>query len=484
MTDTLACVVRETQLRGLRPCPAVAVQPRTFLPAGDSNCRGSNGLDTGYVGGWRTGIYHALRSSRSDFDVLGSQISVPEKLGSLATWRCDGQAGWKIEDMTAGAAAAIAGAGRPEFIIDNFGTNNVTAGDTLATMQAKRAALDAAWAAAAPGSKILRVGLIPFVPGSTTGANQAAWDALRVAYNAWMQSYYGDGYIDAVSQLSQSELQPDGVHLNRSGEASMGKVIAAELEARWGTARGISLPRFYRQRAPQYSVSAPAAADGLTLASPNKMGPGADSYAFAVDYYPTALDAAALHTIAALGPYGAAAAGWWLLAQQGQAVRLYWDDPAGTIFGQPNEIALVLNKWHRIAFLADAANRCAGLYVNGALVGLVQGLAAWTFPVGRTAYLGNGPNFTGAAGFYSRVRCYRGTGVPKPGSMAAQLAVEADLYEDAPLGVNAVGGYYDLNGILSGLSGDPSWVAVAAAAFAAPYPGATPLRPWELGAGY
>lgn len=460
-------------------------QIRSVLLAGDSNCRGSNGLDTGYVGGWRTGAYHYLRSWRSDFDFVGSAISVPEQLGSLALWRCAGAAGWKIEDMTAAVPAEIAVTGAPGFILDNFGTNNIAGGDSLATMQTKRLALDAAWAAAAPNSRVVRLSLIPFVPGSTTGANQAAWDAQRVAYNAWMAATYGtSGYLDATSQLSQSEIQPDGVHLNRSGEASMGYAIANTLDARLGPRFGFPLPRFFRQRKPLYSISCPAAADGLTLATPNRFAPGADSYAFAVDYYPTTLDAAALHTVAALGPYGALGSGFFLLGQQGQALRLYWDNPAGTIFGQPDEIALVLNKWHRCVFIADATTLSVGLYVNAQLVGLVQGVAPWAFAAARTAYLNQGPNFSGARGYYDRVRCYRGAGVPKPGSMAAQLAVEADYYLDEPIGTQAVGGYYDLNGILSGLNGDPSWVAVAGAAFAAPYPTGTPIRPWELGAAY
>lgn len=133
-----------------------------------------------------------------------------------------------------------------------------------------------------------------------------------------------------------------------------------------------------------------------------------------------------------------------------------------------------------MVLVAHAPSGTVGLYVNAQLVGLMQGLSSWSMS-SQTMRFGKVPEFNGTPGFVSRVKCYKGTSVPRPGTMGCLLAVEDSLYEDAALVPGACSASFMLDSSLAdNINGNPSFSLVGVAAAAGAYPGgATPKRPWE-----
>ncbi|MGL4808164.1 MAG: hypothetical protein ACRC4O_05425, partial [Giesbergeria sp.] len=144
------------------------------------------------------------------------------------------------------------------------------------------------------------------------------------------------------------------------------------------------------------------------------------------------------------------------------------------------------NKWHRIVAIIHRGNGTAnsgsaGLYVNGRLVGQIYGLPGTWAASGYTLYLGNSPDYVSCPGYYSSLRVWGGTGVPRPGSMAALRAVEANYFLDEPIAPGYGTSAREFDGALTDqVSGNAASTLVGGAtALAAAYPGGTPLRPWE-----
>ena len=221
-------------------------------------------------------------------------------------------------------------------------------------------------------------------------------------------------------------------------------------------------------------------------------GPGlAGSYALAFDVYPTALAAGPL-TLAAMGPRHAEPATWYLFQQAGEALTLQIYDGAGVgnITGSACDFSLKVNKWHRIVGIwyrsATAGQSVVGLYCNAKLVGLLYGLASTWLASAQTFFLGNGPDYASTPGYYSNVRCWKGSEMPRPGSLEALRAVEDNYFHDAPLIPTGGAATYELDGALTDdVSGNAALTLVGAGAvLTAAYPGGTPLRPWEVGADY
>jgi hypothetical protein len=456
---------------------------------GDSNTVGSNGDETGFVGGWRQATYQRLREWRSDFDLIGANITTPES-NSFGLWFHSATAGYKIEDLTSGFAAYVASAGAPDLIIDSIGTNNITASDSLGTMQTKRAALDAAYLANAPNATVIVMPVIPFVAGTTTGSNLATWNAARDAYNAWLLTYAraksNYHYLDSSSQLALGEYQRDGVHLTRGGQASVAEVISTYLDQRvLGPRFGDTLPRSFKQRKYASAIAlATSSTDGLTCAAHSGFNPGTGSFALALDYYPTDVTSG-LRSIAQFASYTSNPTAFFGLYQDGRLLSVYWANQGGTIYDASHghavpTTALMLNKWHRIVMIAHQPSGTVGLYINANLVGLVQGVSAWTFS-SATFYLGKSPEFSSSLGLVGRVHAYKGAGIPRPGTMAALLAVEGDHYNERPIASGYQSASFALaTSLTDNINGNPSMSLVGGAAAAGAYPSsATPLRPWE-----
>jgi hypothetical protein len=82
--------------------------------------------------------------------------------------------------------------------------------------------------------------------------------------------------------------------------------------------------------------------------------------------------------------------------------------------------------------------------------------------------------------FPAEFSTYKGALVPRPGTMAALRAVEADYYLDQDLAPNACAGSFPLNVALADeISGNPPLVGAGGAVLGAAWPGGLPQRPWE-----
>lgn len=462
----------------------IAISPVRIQFVGDSNMAGSNGTETGLVGGLRHVAYLSLRQWRSDFDFIGSQVDSSEATTTFPLWFHEGHPGLRIDQIAAGYAGyVVAPTGVPDLIVDILGTNDIAQGHTAAQMMVDRAALDAAYLAANPNVKIIAMAPPPFVAGTTVAGNLAAWNAVRATYIALLQAYCLARssymrYSAITSGLAGESFQNDGVHINIGGEAVVGQEVAAMLNAEvLPPVSGATLPRAFRQRKPWASQQMTAAASQLKTTAHPGFNPGSGSLAVAVDYYPTLLDAGGLHTVGQFGAYGVS--NFWAIYQQDRALRIYYNNPAGTIFGGVSEACLLINTWHRIVMIAHADSGTVGLYLNGRLLDLKTGQAAWAMTLQDTQF-NNGATFSGTTGFYSRIDAFKGALVPRPGSMAAILAVESDYYDGQSLVEGAGSATFNLNASLADeISGGPILVASGGAATSPAYPSGTPARPWE-----
>lgn len=457
---------------------------------GDSNGFGNDTDGPGYVGGWRAPLEAALRALRSDFDFVGSNIAQPESCTEGLIFH-DTIAGATLLSAAAGYPGYFAapGVGTTTYILDAIGTNDIkTVGMTLATLQARRVALDAVYDQYNGGRQgTIVVAVPPFVAGSGVGGNLAAWNALRVLYNQFLFGYCQNkqGYYFIDPSSTMVEFQTDGIHETRLGQAIVATGVSNVIDRILGTRQGPVLPRAYKSRSWSGSVQCAAAGDGLSVANHPGFNPGNQSFALGFDFYPTSL-AAGNHNLAEYGTYNVTADYFLINTGAGRDVNLYWNAPGGIILGAPQLFvpggSFTVNRWHRLLLLAHAPTSTIGIYLNGLLVGIVTGVAAWNFAQ-RTMTIGKGPTSNCAPGYYGNVRAYRGSAVPRPGTMAGQIAAENDLYwEVAPAPGNTVASFALDTNLADNISGNPPFVLVGGAAqIAAPPAGATPLRPWEYG---
>lgn len=474
---------------------ATAGTPISIWLIGDSNGVGSNGVTTGYVGGWRNGIEQALACKRSDFDFVGSTVTAREGADCGLTWH-DCYAGEKVEDATTNLTTRLAGcASTPQIVVECLGTNNLVAGDTAAQLLVKQQAYEAALFAALPNAHLFVTAPPPLIDGSTTHASLTALQATQADYNALLSAHCAADprltYV-SLSSMAKGEFQLDGVHENRQGQISHGELVATPIDLRMGPAfrMGPPTPRQFRQRHVQYSLLMGANSDGVNCVSGNGYAGGANSMMIALDLYPTALDAA-LRTIICYGNYSdMGVAGAWMLSQNNGALSVYWNNASGTLGGSGHAMyrGLVVNKWHRLVLVAhlNGGASSLGLYINRRLAGVIGGLPAWNFPAAAINLGKEGVTFSnGQKGYYSRLRAYRGSSIPRPGSKAAQIAVDSDYYDDGPLVSGACIACHDFDGVLTDtVYGGTSFTIVGGTTFAGPYPSGTPLRPWEFAADY
>lgn len=458
--------------------------PPAIHIVGDSNTAGSNGVDTGHVGGWRHPMLKALRAWRDDFELVGTLKDASELIATNgAPWH-NAVPGYAIGDVAGAYAGWIAAlAAPPDCVVDLIGTNDVPT-KTPAQMMAARAAMDAVIEAACPAARRVVLAVLPFVAGTTVGGNLAAWNATVVAYNALLESHCraeGYSFVDVTGSLGPGDYQADGVHLNRDGQAAFGQRVAEYLDrVVLGQRRGFTLPATFRQTKPRPSIYFPTTAAKLTFANAPEFRPDA-SIAVAFDWFPTVLTAGAFQEVIQYGAYGAG--DFWGIYQNGTALSVYWNNVAGTITGQPQAQVLRKNEWHRIVLIAQlsGADSAVGLYVNGELVGLAAGIAAWNLAQ-QTTVLGAGVTFGATApGYVSRVAAFKGASIPRPGSMAAMRAVERDYFLGGSLFGAASVGSWPLGASLANeiSGGTPATLGGGAAALAA-HPAGTPRRPWEM----
>lgn len=464
---------------------------KTIQILGDSNWTGSNGADTGMVAVGQSALYEQLRAYRDDFDFVGTFAAIPEQVATLGLQRTQALAGAGLVSAAAAYAGYIAVMGRTNYVLMMLGAAElITGGKTAAAMFADFQALDTVIQNANVETTIVVMGIAPFVAGTTVGGNLAAWTATRAQFNAMVKNYCLQNrrnhiYLDITDQLGPGDFQVDGVHLNQLGQARMGQAVALKLDYYFGRRRGNQLSNnVFLQRKPWASESLPVAATStLTAVAHNGFCPESGGFAVAFDFYPTTLDAGGLHSLIQYGAYGAPL-DFWSIFQQGKALRIYWNDPAGTIVApsaQASEVALILNTWHRIVLIA--ANNSVGLYVNGKMVGFAINLAAWNIALGLNTVLGN-RDVTGCPGYYARVHAYKDNGpgggiIPKPGSMQALQAVEQDYYKGRDLFPGLGSAVYNINsGLNSDISGQAALVAAGGAVAIAAYP-TGPAKPWE-----
>ena len=460
---------------------------KTIQLIGDSNFVTANETDAGNVGGVQSTIYQHLRQSRDDFDFVGTvnlgPVAVQETgLSSLGAWYTQGIGGQTIPGAAASFAGWVAAMGRPsEIIIDMLGTNDIIGGRTAVQMLGDRATLDAAYRANAPDAKIVSVGIPPFVAGTTVAGNLAAWNAVRVAYNTAYRAQCaqnGRPYINPDA-LAPGDYQPSGVHLNQRGQGFLGRIISNLLGGLLGRPQGNPLPRRFRNRKPWGSVEITTNLDSLGAAAHAGFNPGAASFAIAFDYRPTVIAAGPV-TICG---YNAIAArpDFWALYQVGAGLEVEFGSGAVDIVNQPQELSLAVDTWYRVVLIAYAngADSAVGIYLNGALVGLATGLAAWNFGAGHAFAFGTTPGVVGTQAFIGRVSTYKGA-IPKPGTMTALRAVEGDYFDGEDLFTGSGASSFPLNVALADeISGNPPLVGSGGALLRAAWPGATPQRPWE-----
>lgn len=179
-----------------------------------------------------------------------------------------------------------------------------------------------------------------------------------------------------------------------------------------------------------------------------------------------------------------------MLSQNNGAISIYWNNPSGSLGGSSYAMTrgLVVNKWHRLVICAhlNGASSSIGLYINARLAGVIGGLPAWNFPAAALNLGKEGVTFAnGQKGYYSRLRAFRGSSVPRPGSKAAQIAVESDYYDDGALVPGAGIAWHDLDGSLADMVyGGTSFTYTGSGLLTGPYPSGTPIRPWEFAADY
>lgn len=467
-------------------CKQSALQTIHFI--GDSNTAGANVVNTGFVGGYRHPCYLALRQWRDNFDFIGTLCDALEGIGTFPLPFADGLSGRKIQDETAAFPAQVASVGAGDVIVSMLGTNNITNGDSAASMLALFKALVSEYRSVSPRSRIVVLGVLPFVAGTSVGGNLAAWNAVRVAFNASQQDWCGQLGVDYLStdSLGDGDYQSDGIHLNAMGEAKLGNLVADHLNTVLADPSGYTLPRIQKQMKVWQSINCPSGGKASVAVSLG-CNPEAGSIAYLVDYYPTLLDGAAFHSILTYNNNGGAN-GYFGLYQKGNALGLYWNgsnilETAATA----NSKCLTFGRWHRIAVVAfmNGAAGVIGLYVNAQLVGITTAVPAWTM-LQHTFSVGTGPDFAGGPAFFSRVSAWKqskGTmpAVPMPGSMACLRAVENDYYLQGALLDGSCSASFPLDADLADeLGGNPLILAGGAAAAAA-WPGGTPLRPWEYG---
>lgn len=457
--------------------------PVTIQFVGDSITSGVNGA-------WRSPCFATLRQWRDDFDFVGTQLDGILAIDYFGLPYSDAIAGQTLD----GAAAAYTGqvaalAAPPDVIVDMLGTNDIAGqGQTAAQMMTDRETLEAAYAANSPNAVVIALGTPPFVAGSTTGGNLAAWNATRAQYNALLQAYcatHADHHFISTNGLGLGDFLSDGVHLNNAGEAQLGRIVAEYLDRHLlnPLSRGQRLTwSTFRQSSVMPSITSPAA--GYATVTTAAQNPASESYAFALDYYPTELPTG-FHSVVSYDVYNGAT-GWFGLYQNADALAVYWNNPAPTIANTANSAnrrCLRANRWHRVLLIAhrNGADSRVGLYVDGRLVGIAIGLPAWTMSQ-HALRINNGPDFGGIACYFGRFSTWKGAGIPVPGSSAALLAAERDYW----LGESLFPGYctssYPLGTTLNDeISGGPAMTLVAGAASSPAWPSGTPLRPWEYG---
>ena len=456
---------------------------------GDSNTEGSG---AGNSGAFRTSLYERLRSWRGDFNFIGSKISVPEELGSFGMWYHDGYSGQTIPGINTLYPTIVAniGANSVDVVVDMLGTNDIAvSGSSAATMTFQRSLLNATYRANQFSTHIVQVAPPPFVAGTTVGGNAAAWNAIRATYVASLvnQPHNGVFVFDPVASLGLGvgDMQLDGIHLNQFGYGRLGMGLAKFIDTEViGPRQQSPLPRNFNQRQPAYAVLCPLQADSFSVANHPGFNPGSASFALAFDYLPGALSAA-YTCVAQYGNFGAPPEEYALFQRTGH-LDFFWRSNAGTglFVNQPNGRAMQALKWHRIVVMAHRPSGTIGMYINGCLVGLVSGIAAWTFTQ-QTMFFGSNTitTFGEPASYYSRIATFQGDAlVPRPGTNDALRAVEDDYYLGDTLVGGAGGALYTLNNTLaSGIFGGPVMVLAGTSALTAPDPtGTTPRRPWEF----
>lgn len=441
------------------------------------------------IGGYRNALYQSLRNWRSDFEFIGSQNAIPTTISQFGDWYHDAVGGYKIQDISSHYAtwmtAIVPAFGQtPDVVVDLIGTNNIIAGDGAATMLGLRENMDAIVDARAPNAERIVLGVLPFVAGTTTGANLAAWNATRASYNILLQSYCAtkDYQFISLDEFGAGDISADGVHPNQQGYGAIGKKLAEYLDKNvLGRRRGVALPSLFKQTDPYQSVYLPTVAAKLTTASHPGFQPNS-SIAVALDYFPmNVVSNGTSYEIISFGTFGNQ--NYWALLQRNAGINVAWVATNSPIFTQASATQIVRkNTWHRLMLIgqSNGSDSALGLYVNGELVGLRTGLAAFNMAIASTI-IGVASLGSGTVGFVGRVYAWKGSGIPRPGSMAALRAAEADYYRSASFEPSLGSASFPLNANLNDqISGNPAFTLAGGALQVAACPTGTPRRPWEV----
>lgn len=455
---------------------------RVIQLLGDSNTVGNDGQ-----AGWRTPLYATLRQWRDNFELVGTHADVPlASGGTLGAWFHDAVAGYKMSDVTAAYAGwAAALQDDPNVIVDMIGTNDVAAGTSAANMLIARAAMDAVIDGEFPNARRIVIAVPTFVAGTTVAGNLAAWNAVVSAYNILLADYCATNGYDFIEHepMAGGDIGPDGVHLTIRGAAVLGRQIANFLDAYvLGARAGGVLPRQMVQRDPwlaAYMVT--AGTDKMAHASHAGFKPGAESFAVELWWYANALESG-LRSIVEYNLF-AGSPNFWGLFTNGRAFRAYFASQVARFdVNSPSALAASPGCWHRLVLLAhyDGAASSLGLYDNAECIGLVTGLAAWDAMTQQAITFGKGNDANVAVSYYGSLAAFKGSAIPRPGTMAAMRAVEADYYEARQLVPGACSASYPLSTTLADeIDGNPS-LAYTGATSAAAWPAGAPRRPCDI----
>lgn len=475
-----------------------------IMALGDSQTAGSNDGYSGTVGGWPSYFVQQLRQWRGDFEMVASQAELPEVSGGSSVVWNEGHPGYTI--ATGGSnlntgwptwTSATAFGGGPDIVIVMAGANDVAGGRTASQMETDWATLHTTIQSTVPNALVVDMCFPPFVAGTTVSTNLSAWNAIQGAFCSWLSGTFvpahssTDVYSNCAQSLTLGDRLPDGVHPNQQGESAIGTCVAEQITSLLGVPRGPpQLPaNAFRYRTPWASYhTLTAGTDALTLTSHSGVDPGAGSFTFAFDFYPTSFPGSE-STIVNYGSYAVNNYYGLLYSTGVNGLCLYWDNTAATVCSGTGATfstnALTLGQWARIVIMADAEHGVVGLYVNGKLAGLNTAVPLPWSNTQQTLTLGKETTFgSGVPGYFGRV--WAAKAVPgEPGGVAALRAVEADYYLGDSLIAGQASASFTLDAILTDdvyAPGDPnpSFVLVSGAASVAAYPGGSPLRPWEL----
>ena len=203
---------------GVSMSSSVGAAVTRIMPLGDSLTSGL-GADPN-DGGYRNVLEDLLAGNGYSFDFVGSLQKGPAELGDKDH---EGHSGFLISDIAAGVNTWL-NQSTPDIVLLMIGTNDVRFSTDPLNMPARLESLLDQMAVARPSAHII-VATIPLITETSDPTRQQA----LANYNAAIPNIVGAratagrpiSMVDPHSEVNVSDLLPDGVHLNSSGQTKV-----------------------------------------------------------------------------------------------------------------------------------------------------------------------------------------------------------------------------------------------------------------------